>query len=212
MIGLIRNNFYSMESNLMISLILAAALGFSPLIISDGAIYPVIIAVQIFLFVANTGTALHADELARWNEFELTLPVRRSTVIGAKYVTFAALILCGLAISLCTVVCIRASGQTWDLSSILWGYRYGSALSVLSISLMYPIILRTGTEKNELALLISAFAAICFMCLIAAVLSPATGGMNLRHPLVGMVSIFAAVGMFLVSFAVSVNIHKDKEF
>lgn len=63
MIGLIRNNFYSMESNLMISLILAAALGFSPLIISDGAIYPVIIAVQIFLFVANTGTALHADEL-----------------------------------------------------------------------------------------------------------------------------------------------------
>ena len=71
---------------------------------------------------------------------------------------------------------------------------------------MYPIILRTGTEKNELALLISAFAAICFMCLIAAVLSPATGGMNLRHPLVGMVSIFAAVGMFLVSFAVSVNI------
>ena len=37
MIGLIRNNFYSMESNLMISLILAAALGFSPLIISDGA-------------------------------------------------------------------------------------------------------------------------------------------------------------------------------
>ena len=121
MIGLIRNNFYSMESNLMISLILAAALGFSPLIISDGAIYPVIIAVQIFLFVANTGTALHADELAKWNEFELTLPVRRSTVIGAKYVTFAALILCGLAISLCTVVCIRASGQTWDLSSILWG-------------------------------------------------------------------------------------------
>ena len=67
------------------------------------------------MFVANTGTALHADELAKWNEFELTLPVRRSTVIGAKYVTFAALILCGLAISLCTVVCIRASKDTRNI-------------------------------------------------------------------------------------------------
>ena len=67
--GLIRNNFYSMESNLKISFILAAVLVFSPLIINNTAIYPMIIAVQVFLFVVNTGTALHADEAAKWNKF-----------------------------------------------------------------------------------------------------------------------------------------------
>ena len=210
--GLIRNNFYSMEGNLKLSFLMAAALVFSPLIINNAAVYPMIIAVQVFLFVANTGTALHADEVAKWNKFEITLPVKRSAIIGAKYITFAILILCGLAIGFCTAICISLSGQTWNSSSILWGYEYGLGLSLISISLMYPIILKIGTEKNELALLLSAFAAVALMCLIAAALSPLTGEMNLQHPLVGMISIPAALLMFLISFAVSVKIHKNKEF
>ncbi len=212
MSGLIRNNFYAMESNLKISFIMAAALVFSPLIINNATIYPMIIAVQIFLFVVNTGTALHADEVAKWSKFELTLPVKRSAVIGAKYVTFAILIVCGLLIGLCTAVCINLSGQTWRFLSILWGYEYGLGLSIISVSLMYPIILKVGTEKNELVLLLSAFAAVGLMCLIAAALSPVTGEMNLQHPLAGMTSVSAALLMFPVSFAVSVNIHKNKEF
>lgn len=210
--GLIRNNFYSMESNLKISFILAAVLVFSPLIINNATIYPMIIAVQVFLFVVNTGTALHADEVAKWNKFELTLPIKRSTIIGAKYITFAVLILFGLLMGLCTTICICLSGQIWSFSSTLWGYEYGLVLSIFSVSLMYPIVLKIGTEKNELVLILSAFAAIGFMYLVAAALSPATGGLNLRHPLVGVVSISAAVLMFITSFVVSMNIHKNKEF
>ena len=37
-------------------------------------------------------------------------------------------------------ICIRLSGQTWDVLSILWGYEYGLGLSIVSVSLMYPII------------------------------------------------------------------------
>lgn len=210
--GLIRNNFYSMESNLMVSFIMAAALVFSPLIINAPTVYSMIIAVQVFLFVANTGTALHADEVAKWNKFELTLPIKRNTIVGAKYITFAILIFCGLFISSCTVICINLSGRIWNFSSILWGYEYGLVLSVISVSLMYPIILKIGTEKNELVLIFSAFAAIGLMCLIAALLSPITGEMNLQHPLVGMVSISVSLLMFIISFVVSVSIHKNKEF
>ena len=210
--GLIRNNFYSMESNLMVSFIMAAALVFSPLIINNEAVYPMIIAVQVFLFVVNTGTALHADEVAKWNKFELTLPIKRNAIVGAKYITFAILIFSGLFISFCTAICINLSGQIWNFSSILWGYEYGLALSVISVSLMYPIILKIGTEKNELVLILSAFVAIGLMCLIAAVLSPLTGEMNLQHPLVGMVSISVSLLMFVISFVVSVSIHKNKEF
>ncbi len=210
--GLIRNNFYSMESNLKISFIMALALAFSPLIIKNAAIYPAIIAVQVSLFVVNTGTALHADEVAKWNKFELTLPVKRNTIIGAKYVTFAAFILCGLFTGLCTAICISLTGRTWNFLSILWGYEYGLGLSVISVSLMYPVILKIGTEKNELILLLSAFTAVGLMCLTAAALSPVTGEMNLQHPLVGAVIVSIALLMFPVSFVISVNIHKNKEF
>ncbi len=210
--GLIRNNFYSMESNLKISFIMATALVFSPLMINNATIHSMIIAVQVFLFVVNTGTALHADEVAKWNKFELTLPIKRSTIIGAKYVTFAILILCGLLMGLCTTICISISGQTWSLSAILWGYEYGLVLSIISVSLMYPIILKIGTEKNELVLILSAFVAIGFMYLLAVALSPATDGINLRHPLVGAVSISGAVLVFIISFLVSMKVHRNKEF
>lgn len=210
--GLIRNNFYAMESNLKISFLMAAVLVFSPLIIKNATVYPMIIAMQIFLFVANTGTALHADEVAKWNKFERTLPVKRNAIIGAKYITFAVLILCGLSIGFCTALCIRLTGQTWDFLSVLWGFEYGLGLSIISVSLMYPIILKIGTEKNELILLLSTFAAVGFMCLVAAALSPVTGEMNLQHPFVGITSIFIALLMFPLSFVASVNIHKNKEF
>ena len=210
--GLIRNNFYAMESNMTVSFIMAAALVFSPLIINNAAVYPMMIAAQVFLFVANTGTALHADEVAKWNKFELTLPIKRNTIVGAKYITFAVLILCGLLMGACTAVCIRLSGQAWNSLSLLWGYEYGLGVAVISISLMYPIILKIGTDKNELVLILSAFAAVGLMCLIAAALSPVTGEMNLRHPLVGLVSIPVSLLPFGISFAVSVNIHKNKEF
>lgn len=210
--GLIRNNFYSMGSNLKISFIMAAVLVFSPLLIKDTSFYPMIIAVQIFLFVTNTGTALHADEVSKWNKFELTLPIKRSSIIGAKYITFFVLILSGFLMGLCTAICIYLAGQTWSLSSALWGYTYGLALSTISIALMYPIILKIGTEKNELIFLLSAFFAVAAMGMIALSLSSVTDGIKLQHPLVGVVSTMAAIFMFIMSYFISLKIHKKKEF
>lgn len=210
--GLIRNNFYSMGSNLKITFIMAAALAFSPLLINNTSFYPMIIAVQIFLFVANTGTALHADEVSKWNKFELTLPIKRSNIIGAKYITFFVLILFGFLMGLCTAICTNLAGQTWNFYSALWGYTYGLVLSTISISLMYPIILKIGTEKNELIFLLSAFAAVGAMGVIALSLSTVTDGINLHHPLVGIVSTLVAIFMFIVSYLVSLKIHQKKEF
>lgn len=210
--GLIRNNFYAMEGNLMISFIMAAALVFTPLFVKNATIYPMIIAVQVFLFVVNTGTALHADEVAKWNKFELTLPIKRCTIIGAKYITFGILILFGVIMGICTTVCIYISRKALDFSSILWGYEYGLALSTISIALMYPIILKMGTEKNELVLIFSVFAAVGIMCLIALALSSVTGGMNLHHPIVGHVCIAVSIVLFAFSFMTSLNVHRNKEF
>ena len=210
--GLIRNNFYAMESNLTISFILAAALAFTPLFIKNATIYPMIISIQVFLFVANTGASLRADEASKWNKFELTLPIKRSAMIGAKYVTFVIWMLFGFLMGVCTTVCIYLSGQRLDFSTILWGYEYGVALSMISIALMYPIILKIGAENNELVLILSAFAAIGSMCLVALALSSVTGGMNLRHPMVGLASIALSMALFALSFLASLHVHRNKEF
>lgn len=210
--GLIRNNFYSMESNLMLSFLMACALVFVSLFIKNAAFYPMIIAIQVFLFVVNTGTALHADEVAKWNKFELMLPVKRCTLIGAKYISFLILILCGLIMALGTTIGAYLMGRIESMSSVLWGYEYGLVLSFFSVALMYPVILRFGSEKSEMILLISAFVAIAVMLIIALILSPVTDGMNLRHPLTGLVSMIVSIVLFGISFWISLYIHKRKEF
>lgn len=77
---------------------------------------------------------------------------------------------------------------------------------------MYPLILKLGTEKNELILLLSTFGAIGMQLLLAAGLSKWTDGMNMRHPLVEAAGIIVAILFFFVSYFVSVKIHKSKEF
>lgn len=92
------------------------------------------------------------------------------------------------------------------------GFEVGLTLSFFSIAVMYPLVLKLGTEKNELILLLSAFGAIGMQLLLAAGLSKWTDGMNMRHPLVEATGTIAAILLFLASYFVSVKIHKSKEF
>lgn len=210
--GLIRNTFYAMENNIKLAVLMSGALIFVPFITTESTILSMVIAVQIFIFIANVGTSLHADETSKWNKFECTLPVRKSTSVLAKYLSFCMLIFFGFAISLLTGILLLFKSPSFSVSDLLWGYEYGLTLSILVAAIMYPVMLKTGTEKNELIILLSAFIAALFMVLTALLLSPLTGGMNLQSPLVGAVSVCAAPLLLLISYFVSLRIYSNKEF
>ena len=61
--GLIRNNLYSMQSSIILAFVLSAFLAVSSLFIKSDISTPLIIAIQVFLFVVNIGTSLRADEV-----------------------------------------------------------------------------------------------------------------------------------------------------
>ena len=90
--GLIRNTFYSMENNIKLAFLMAGFLILTPLITREPVVLSMITAVQIFIFIANVGTSLQADEISNWNRFELTLPVNVKSVILAKYISFCTVI------------------------------------------------------------------------------------------------------------------------
>ena len=73
-------------------------------------------------------------------------------------------------------------------------------------------MLKIGTEKNELIMILSSIISIGLMVLISAALSPLTGEMNIKHSLVGIVSMSAALLIFVSSYFVSVKIFRNKEF
>lgn len=165
--GLIRNNLYSMESNIVLAFALSAFLAISSLFISPAAT-PFIIAVQIFLFVVNIGTSLRADEISKWSKYEITLPVSRSTLVLAKYISIVLLLLLGILMGTVTILLSLINGHSMSLPTLLRGFEVGLTLSFFSIAVMYPLVLKLGTEKNELILLLSTFGAIGMQLLLAA--------------------------------------------
>lgn len=210
--GLIRNNLYSMESNILLAFVLSAFLAVSALLMKSPAATPYIIAIQVFLFVVNIGTSLRADEMSKWSKYEITLPVSRGNLVLAKYVSVVILLVLGIFMGAVTVLLSCVSGHMMTLPTLLRGFEVGLTLSFFSIAVMYPLVMKFGTEKNELILILSTFGAIGMQLLTAACLAQWTDGMNMRHPLVEAVSTFIAIIVFFVSYFVSVKIHKGKEF
>lgn len=125
--GLIRNNLYSMESNIILALALSAFLAVSSLFISPAAT-PFIIAVQIFLFVVNIGASLRADEISKWSKYEITLPVSRGNLVLAKYITIVILLLVGILMGAITILLSLINGHSMSLPTLLRGFEVGLTL------------------------------------------------------------------------------------
>ena len=171
-----------------------------------------IISMQLFIFVVNVGTSLHADVLSKWSKFERTLPVKPDDIVKAKYVSFFILFLFGILMGSITAVLAYITSGFSDIQPVLYGYEFGFTLAAVTAGIMYPLMLRIGTEKNEMIMILSAFAAIGLKVLVTVVLSPLIGEMNMRHSLVGSVSTIIALLLFVASYFISVKIYRNKEF
>lgn len=210
--GLIRNNFYSMESNIKISFLIALFLSVATLFVKHSAFIQVIIATQVFIFIVNVGTSLHADAVSKWNKFERTLPVKGNEIIKAKYISFAILFVFGITMGSITAISFFLTNGFSNIQSVLYGYEFGLTLAATTAGIMYPLMLKIGTDKNELIMILSAIASIGLLVLVSAILTPLIGEMNMKHSLVGMVSTMVALGIFIGSYFISIKIYQSREF
>lgn len=212
MTGLIRNNFYSMEGNIKLSFLLTVVLAVAGCLIRSRTAVTIVIAIQAALFVVNSGTSLHADEVAKWNKYEVTLPVDRSTIIGAKYISMALLILFGFIMGIITVVLAKTAGAPLNFDSVVWGFGFGLSLAFATVAFMYPVMLKIGTEKSEMIICVAAFCAMGFMMSAERLLAPILGVKDFKHPVNGIVLTVISLGLFALSYFVALWIHQKKEF
>ncbi|MCI8810977.1 MAG: hypothetical protein HFF84_12875 [Oscillibacter sp.] len=99
------------------------------------------------------------------------------------------------------MLCIYFSTNGYsNVQSIFYGYEFGLTLSATTAGIMYPLMLKIGTEKSEIIMILSAIAAVGLLILLSAILKPLTGEMNMKHPLVGIVSAIVAVVIFIASY------------
>jgi len=209
--GLVANNFYSMQGNIKLSLMIALPISLIPLLLGDSGMLPMIVAIQTFIFAANVGTSLKMDESSKWNRFEITLPVTRNSIINAKYISFAVLILTGVAASLVTVALEMIRGElAYDL--LFAGYSFGLQLALVTIAIVYPLILKVGAEKSDTLLFAAAGIAVGLRFLVWYLLRLSDGTIQFRSSIVDALSLTLALVLFVASYFASIAIYRNKEF
>lgn len=206
--GLLANNLYSMEENIKLSLYITLPMAFVPLL--EASMTSMIVAMQVFMFISNLGASLKMDETSGWNKWEITMPVSRKTIINAKYISFILLILMGLAVSLVTVVLLSLQNEFND--TLIFGYSYGLTLSISTAAIAYPLILKLGAEKSDTLLITAGGLSVGLQLLVWYLLHLSDSTITYRSPVVGQVSLAIALVMFVLSYFLSVRIHRNKEF
>lgn len=215
--GLILNNFYSMEDTLKLSFIIAIFSALLSLGINSPNILSAIISCQFFMILGNISASLHVDESSKWNKMEITLPVTRGDIITAKYISFIGLILLGALFGLITIAITLIKGVPLSISAIIGGYTFGLSYTIITISILYPLILKFGAKKSETMLFISFGVAIGICFLIRGILSLFIKdlfikGVNFNSTQAGVVTTIVSISFFILSYFISVNIHRKKNF
>lgn len=210
--GLLLNNFYSMLSNVKLSFGMALLLALSPIFIRESSFIPMVMGIQIFIFVVNTGTSLQADESSKWSKFEITLPIKRRTVINAKYVSFIMLVAIGALMSTLTALLTNIITGNINTDSLIFGYCFGLTISISTVAFMYPILLKFGAEKSELIIFLAGGFSIGIMLLTSLLLSFFINGIKFSSPVVGITAVMVSVLLFVLSYFLSVRMHRNKEF
>ncbi len=211
--GLLRNNFYSMGANLQLAFGISFVLVFIPLVSGEESIVSMVLAMQSFMFIANSGTALNTDVTSKWSNFEITLPVTRGDSVKARYISFLILILCGVFMSAFTSFLTVFVFKKLSADALIFGLSFGVSLSLLTSSFMYPIMLKIGTEKNEIIVFACAgIATALFMVVLrlAAPFARQNSAISAKS-LVGIIFALVSIGFFVISYFVSLGIYKRKE-
>ncbi len=176
--------------------------------------------VAYIAMMVSVGT-INYDELDNCNAFLFTLPFSRSTYVVEKYVFVLVSTIGSWLIALCAVMGFQLfSNQTTDIFTLLSYTTTLLPVAFLMISLILPIQLKFGIEKSRVAMMI-VFGAIFAVSYFgvdtfknkAAVNELITNIMTFTSTnIIQGVAMLAGLILLYVSFVVSKNIVKQKEF
>lgn len=154
------------------------------------------------------------DNMSHWDNFVLTLPVTRKTIVSARYITVFVLTFMGFMLGGILAVLTGWVNGDFDVSAF-WGSMYGSAAFTLFAQLcLIPVVYHLGPEKGRYAYMILCVlpGALLFFAMFTGTLYPILAVMKRLLWLFAIVIPVFLILLGLVSWRWSVRIYEEKEF
>lgn len=151
MFGLIKKDFLLLSKT---SKTLLLVLLFMTLIQLPSANTAIITGTTTVLFGVLVITTFSYDDLAKWQGYELTLPIPRSQIVLSKYVSACVFTLIGILISTCVNFVFYILDKTPSIQETLGTVGLTGCVVFMMVSIVIPLIFKYGAEKARLFMML----------------------------------------------------------
>lgn len=214
--GLIRHNIYVMTDKLKLTILINFAITFVFAVV--GIWYPfvyswaaVVVLLQISSFSVQAVSTLQADTDSQWNRFEITMPITRKQVIGARYISFILYGLLGVITTVVSISVFYFFQTNLNFERIMFSLSFGIVLLFMVPALMHPLLLLFGADKLETVLTISIGAATVWFVGASMLFNWVMPGLeNLDFIFRGVIIIISGI-FFALSGMISMQVYQKKE-
>lgn len=208
--GLILNNFYSVKKSVKSSSLLTVVAVVLLLLTNQSAALKLAAFLPFVLIPVHAFEVLKYDAMSGWNKYELVLPVTRERIVESKYLTFILLIILSFLLVFSIAFSIHML-MFPTIHSIFINYLLrGMGLIICIASFIYPLTYKLGTEKSDSIMMGSVVFSLGMFFVIDFMLEMIdVEGFDEKFS-----SIFFIVSILflIISYVVSINIYKNKEF
>ncbi len=212
MFGLIRNNFYAVGSSL--KWMVGSYLVIIVLSIISNMVFPaqrgLLLGAMggIFGGICGLSSAISKDVKCKWNTYEIILPIRRSDVIKARYITI-------LMYALISMFCVTTIVGVWNLlgSEIVAEeigniYTFGFMLMLVVPTSTFLLALKFGFDKNELFLMFTlGFSIVLYFSTFIS-----GGKMQYDKTALNIGVCIISILVFVAAYCISIYVNNRKEF
>lgn len=215
--GLILKDFINLKKNAKIFAGLTVIYAVMALMSEDTGFFSTVLTMLVALL---TLSLFSYDELAKWDSFALTMPVRKEDIVQGKYIMMLLLTLIGVIYSSVFTVFINIYQKTGSLFGGFEAIGAGAAVVILFYCIVIPFVTKLGVEKARLIF----FAVYMIPFLVIVGLNKLVGDGSLTVPgnLLKLSDIFIRYANILVpvillaalglSYGISIRVYRKREF
>ncbi len=212
--GLLKNNFFAVCSNMKVFMAFMLMLGIFVVAVISPSLLIGYVLLSIVGFSVISITGIKKEFVSKWEKYKLTLPIKRASIIKSYFISqllwlFVGASFAGASISLSWLLHGCPFDKSIDTLSV---FALGISVSLLTGAFFFPLFYSCGEEKSEVSLVISLLCGIGITLEIISILNLyLTPG--LAAVLIGaIVLIICSLLVFTLSYPLTVNIYKKKEY
>ena len=216
--GLLRNNLYAALSNVKIFSVVMFLLGIF-VVVMDNKIPSLLIGYMllgIIGFPLNFIASLRKEGSAKWSEYKLTAPVKRSAIVQSYFLSMLLWLAVGMVFAGAgAALSIMLHGFPFDRNTdVFMLFVAGTGISLFMGAIFFPLFYLGGEEQIEVFLVISLLLSIGIIMGITAFINtlfPARIS-TIQIILAGITILVGALFVFIISCPLAVAIYYKKEY